>query len=146
MAAINTTAAANAVVSLLQSLSGMGDVQIGAPASVGTTVSAWVTMGSAQDEIRATGTTVRRQRLLVMFVYRIPTAGETTAETSLMALVDAFFAAVNADKTLGGVVDRAEVNSLAADEPDYAMRAGLEYREYPVVVSVTQQGTYEVNP
>jgi len=145
MASVNTSGAATAVKTLLEGLSGMGLVQIGAPEAIGPQVSAWLTMGSANDTRKTTGTTQRQQRLFVLFCYRIQ-GSAATAETTLMGLVDAFFAAVNADKTLGGAVDSAEINSLAADEPEYALRAGQEFREYPMVVYYTQQGSYEVTP
>lgn len=144
--AINTSGAITAVKTILEGLSGVTSVQIGAPEAIGPQVTAWLTMGSAADSPKATGVTQRRQRVFIVFCYRVQGSGETTAETTLMGLVDAFFAAVNADKTLGDVVDSAEVSSLAADEPEYQLRAGLEYREYPMVVSYTQQGSYEVTP
>lgn len=146
MTSVNTSGAATAVKTILEGLSGMTSVQIGAPEAIGPTVSAWLTMGSANDVRKTTGTTQRQQRIFIVFCYRVQGSGEVTAETTLMGLVDAFFAAVNADKSLGGAVDSAEVSSLAADEPEYQLRAGLEYREYPMVVVYTQQGAYEVNP
>lgn len=141
----NSQAVANALVSVLQGLSGMGAAQIGAPESVGPRVSSYVTMGSQQTRRKTTGTTLREARFFCMLVYRVDQA-ETTAETTLMNLVDAFLAALHADLTLGGVVTGLEASSAAADEPDYQLRAGKEYREYPISVTVTQTGSYEVNP
>jgi hypothetical protein len=71
---------------------------------------------------------------------------ETTAETTLMDLVDAFLTALYADLTLAGTARSLEADSQAADEPEYQLRAGKEYREYPVVVTVVQQDSYAVNP
>jgi hypothetical protein len=143
--AYNATAVANALQTILAGLSGMGAVQIGAPTSIGPQVGAYVTMGSQTTVRKSAGITQREGRFFCMLAYRVDGA-ETTAETTLMGLVDAFMAALHADLTLGGVVEDLTADSQAADEPDYQLRAGREYREYPVVVTVTQRSTYEVNP
>ncbi len=141
----NSTAVANQLVTLLTGLSGMGSAQIGAPETFGPRVGSYVTMGSQNTVRKATGVIQRETRFFCMIAYRVDGA-EATAETTLMALVDAFMAALHADLTLSGTVTGLEANSLAADEPDYQLRAGKEYREYPVVVTVTQRDSYEVNP
>jgi heme A synthase len=141
----NTTAVANALVSVLQGLSGMGTVQIGTPESVGPRVMSYVTLGSQATTRKVIGVVTRDTRFFCMFAYRLDGA-EAAAETTLMSLVDAFMAALFADLTLGGTVTSLEANSQAADEPDYQLRAGKEYREYPVMVTVTQRDSYEVNP
>jgi len=143
--AYNSSGAATALVTLLTGLTGMGNVQIGSPESMTTRVSAFVTLGSQNTTRKATGITQRETRFFVMLAYRVDGA-EATAETTLMGLADAFMDALAADKTLGGVCVDLEANSLAADEPDYQLRAGKEHREYPIVVTVTQRSTYEVNP
>ena len=141
----NSLVVANQLVAVLQGLNGMGAVQIGVPESVGPRVMSYVTMGGQTTARRATGTLLREARFLCMFAYRVDGA-EATAETTLMGLVDAFLGALYADLTMGGTVLGLEASSQAADEPDYQLRAGKEYREYPVMVTVTQQGSYEVNP
>lgn len=141
----DSTAVANQLVTVLTGLSGMGAAQIGAPESVGPRVMSYVTMGSQQTVRKATGVMQREGRFFCMFAYRVDGA-EATAETTLMGLVDAFLAALHADLTLGGTVFSLEANSLAADEPEYQLRAGKEYREYPVMVTVTQRDGYTVNP
>jgi hypothetical protein len=143
--AYNATAVANALQTILAGLSGMGAVQIGAPTSIGPQVSAYVTMGSQTTVRKSSGITQREGRFFCMLAYRVDGA-ETTAETTLMGLVDAFMEALHTDLTLGGVVEDLTADSTAADEPDYQLRAGREYREYPVMVIVTQRSTYEVNP
>lgn len=143
--AYNSGAVVSALVALLQGLSGMGNVQIGTPESVGTRVSAFVTLGSQTATRKATGITQRETRFFCMLAYRVEGA-EATAETTLMTLADAFMNAIDADKTLGGVVHDATADSQAADEPDYQLRAGKEFREYPIVVTVIQRDAYAVNP
>lgn len=143
--AFDNLAVANQLRTVLAGLSGMGAAQIGAPESVGPRVMSYVTLGGQTASRKTTGTTLRETRFFCMFAYRIDGA-ETTAETTLMGLVDAFMVALHADLTLAGTVTGLEASSQGADEPDYQLRAGKEYREYPVVVTVTQQGSYEVNP
>jgi hypothetical protein len=102
-------------------------------------------MGSQNVIRKATAITQRESRFFVMFYYRLDGA-EATAETTLMSLVDAFIQAIQDDLTLGGTVFSTEINSLAADEPEYQLRAGKEYREYPMMLTSVQRSTYEVNP
>lgn len=142
---LNSGAIATAILSILSNLSGMGNTQIGAPEAMATKVNAYVSMGSQSVVRKATGTTRWQARFFVMFAYRVDGA-EATAETTLMALVDAFIVALHNDLTLNGTVNDLEFGSLAADEPDYQLRAGKEYREYPTVITTFQDGSFEVNP
>lgn len=141
----NAAAAANALVTVLESLDGMGAVQIGAPQSLSNKVSAWVALGGQQSIRKAMGITQRQTRFYVLFCYRVD-ENESGAELALMDLVDEFLDALHADLTLGGAVVDLAADSVVADEPDYQLRAGREYREYPVVVTITQRSVYEVNP
>lgn len=143
--AFDTGAAATQLLAVLNGLSGMGAAQIGAPESIGPRVSAYVTMGGFSAPLHATGVWQREQRFTVMFAYRVDGA-ETTAETTLMSLVDAFCVALAADFSLSGSVKSILVDSSAADEPDYQLHAGKEYREYPLSVTITQRGNFTVNP
>lgn len=141
----NALAPANQLVTILTGLSGMGAAQLGMPLSIGPRVTSYVTMGSQASSVKAAGVKQRTTRYFVVMAYRLDDA-ESTAESTLMSLVDAFMQAIHDDKTLAGTVYNAEVNSLAADEPDYQLRAGKEFREYPLVVEVVQRAAYEVNP
>ena len=141
----NTQSVADELVSVLTSLSAVHSAQIGAPETVNTRLSAYVTMGSQTVARKTSSTTQRTTRMFVMFMYRVD-GSETTAETALMDVIDAFMNALHADLTLNGTCTDLEASSNAADEPEYQLRVGKEFREYPVVVTVTQQGSYEVNP
>lgn len=142
----NTAAVAAELVSILSGLSGIGAAQIGSPESIGVKVSAYVTMGGQSAIRKATGLAQRETRFYCLFAYRVEGA-EATAETTLMGLVDAFMNAIDADLTLNGTVPGVvSVDSSAADEPEYQLRAGKEYREYPVIVTVVQRDSYTVNP
>ena len=141
----DTAGVANQLVTVLTGLSGMGAVQIGQPESVGVRVSAHVTMGSHSPARKTNGIMQRETSFFVMLEYRLDGA-EATAETTLMGLVDAFFQAIQDDLTLGGTVFGTEISSPSANEPEYLLRAGKEYREYPILITVTQRATFEVNP
>lgn len=143
--AFDSLSVANELLWILENLPGMGAAQIGAPASISPKVGSYVTMGSQAPNRIATGVTERDLRMFCMLVYRLDGA-EATAETTLMTLADRFVEELHLDLTLNGVVRDVLVNSLAADEPDYQLRAGKEYREYPIIVSVKQRGTYQVSP
>lgn len=144
--AFNAQAVADAIKTKLLALSGMGSVQIGVPESVGPRVSAYITMGSMPLVRKATEVTRREARYFVNFAYRVDGA-ETTAETTLMGLADAFLDALHADMTLGGTCKSiVEISSGLADTPDYQLRAGKEYREYPFIITAAQDGNYTVSP
>ena len=70
----------------------------------------------------------------------------TTAETDLMALVDNFQAALNADLTLAHTCDGIDIDTGLADAPDYRMFAGKEYREYPCIIIARQTGAFNPAP
>lgn len=143
--AYNTVAAANKIVTILSGLSGVGAAALGMPASLDVRLGAYVTMGSQRPVRKVTGIMQRETRLFVKFLYRLDKA-ESTAESSLMTAVDAFLAALQSDLTLDGTVNNLEIDTALADEPDYQAVAGKEFREYPILVTVTQYGTFEVNP
>jgi hypothetical protein len=142
---MDSGAIAAEIKTILEGLTGMGTVTVGAPEAIPTTVGAYVTMGSQTTEREAAGVFRRSTRFFVLFAYRVDGA-EATAETTMMGLVDAFVGAIYADLTLGGTALAAAVDSMAADAPDYQMRAGKEFREYPVIVTADERGSYAVNP
>lgn len=143
--AIDNAAVAAQLETILSGLAGMGTVNIGAPEAVGMQVSAYVTMGSQTTQRSAQGVFDRTTRFWVMFLYRVD-GNESAAENTLMALVDGFTNAIMTDLSLSGTVDSCTVDSSAADAPEYQLRAGKEYREYPVVVTISQRGAFAPNP
>lgn len=141
---MSSKAIATQLVAVLTGLS--ITAQIGAPKSVAPTVSAWVSFGSTRGLRKATGTAQRTKRFFVLFVYRLD-GDETTAEQALMDAVDSFVTALYADLTLNDTCRALEVDTGLADEPDYQLRAGKEYREYPVLVECRAASeSFEVNP
>lgn len=143
--ALNTKAVAQKLVTILAALTGMGSVQIGAPESWGKRVCAFVSMGGQPLVRKTTGTTARDAHYYVVLAYRLDQA-ESTAETTLMDLVDAFVAAVEADLTLGGTCKAVDLDLSAGDAPEYQLTAGQEFRQYPIIVSCRQYGSYATNP
>lgn len=137
----NTPALLDAIVAVVQGLSGMqGTVSTGVPESLPTRVSAFVTVGDLTPRRKATQLLQREARFRVTLGYRVRGA-EATAERDLAALVDRFTTALYADPTLGGVATRADLDLAAADSPEYAPIAGQEYRLYPMTVMAAQQQT-----
>lgn len=143
--AFNTRAPAEALVAMLDGLTGVSGAQLGVPASVATRIYATVTAASQALTSKATATTRRAARYMCTLVYRMD-GTEAAAEQALMDVLDLFIAALMADRTLGGLVKDLEVDPTLADTPEYQARAGKEYREYPILVTVYQDGSYTVNP
>ena len=139
----NTKAPAQKLLTIIQGLSGMGSAQLGVPESWGTKVCAYIGMGSQPTVKKATQVIGRDARYFVSFGYRLDGA-EATAEEAMMDLVDAFLAALYADMTLGDTCKSIEVDTGLADAPEYQLRAGKEYREYPIIITCRQYGTYAV--
>lgn len=143
--AVDSTNIANAIVDVLEGLTGIGPVQIGVPKSFTERIHAFVTMAGKPMGRKNAGMTYVDHRFFVNFVYRVADA-ESTAETTLMALVDEFLEALHDDLTLGGVCEGLDMDVTAPDEPEYRIYAGREYRDYPVVISARQYGSYATNP
>jgi hypothetical protein len=141
--AYSLTGPANRLLAILQGLAGIGGAQIGVPESIGPRVYAYLTAGGAPTGRKATGVLYRDARYRVVFVYRLDGA-EATAETTLMGLVDAFLAALHADLTLAGTCEGIEIDAGLADAPEYQIRAGREYREWPLLVTARQYATHTV--
>ncbi len=141
----NTLACGTAIINVLTGLGSLAQVQFGAPDSVGVRVSAFVTMGGQTIGPKTTGTTKREARYFVELAYRLD-GTETTAETVMMGIVDAFIAAIFADLTLAGTCQYTEISLALADAPEYRTLVGKEYREYPIVLTCCQYGTYNTNP
>lgn len=141
--AYSLTAPANRLLAIAQGLSGIGGAQIGVPESIGQRVYAFITAGGAVTGRKAAGVMYRDQRYRVVFVYRLDGA-EATAEATLMALVDAFLAALHADLTLAATCEGIEIDAGLADAPEYQIRAGKEFREWPLVVTARQYATHNV--
>jgi hypothetical protein len=136
----NTKAPAQRLLTMIQGL-GVSSVQLGVPESWNTTLCAYIGLGSQVVVRKATKVTGRDARYFVCFGYRVDGA-ETTAEQALMDLVDAFLAALYADLTLAGTCEGMEVDTGLADAPEYKIYTGKEFREYPIIVTCRQYGTF----
>lgn len=143
--AFNNGAVLNAIKALLLTLPQLQSAQLGAPDAAGTKVSAYVTLGAQPVVNEASGGLLKREtRCFVGFAYRVAgadAADVATAETTLAAAVDAFIRAFYADRSLGGVVESAALDLSVADQPEYRITAGKEYRIYPLFVTTTQRET-----
>lgn len=143
--AFNTKAPAEALVALLDGLTGVAGAQLGVPASVSTRIYATVTAASQVITPKTSATTRRGARYNCTLIYRLD-GTEAAAEQALMDVLDLFIAALMADRTLGGLVKDIEIDATLADSAEYQVRAGKEYREFPILVTVYQDGSYTVNP
>lgn len=140
-----TKTVAQQLVTILGGLSGVGSAQLGVPESIGRRVYGIVTAAGQSIVSKTTGTLRRSARYNCTLVYRVD-GSEATAEEALMDALDAFLTALYADRTLGGRCKDLTIDASLADTPEYQLRAGKEYREYPVIVTVMQDGSYTVNP
>lgn len=134
----DTAGGAQALLTIVQGLSVSG--QIGVPETPGARLYCTVSAAS-QAYSRITlgankGKTSRDTRYLLSLVYRLD-GGEATAELALMAKLDAIAVALAiGTETAGGQV--VAFDTGLADTPEYQLRAGKEYREFPILVTLRQ--------
>jgi hypothetical protein len=143
--AFDTAGVANRLVAILAGISGVGTAQLGIPERTSLRCSAYVAAASQTPQRHTMGTVRRKARYFVLLVYR-PDGDEATAESTLMGIIDAFLVAIYADLTLAGTCKDVEIDMGLADSPEYQMRAGKEFREYPIIITATQDGSYTTNP
>jgi hypothetical protein len=133
----NTGAVLDALVALCTA-AGAQTVYRGAPESLTSALSAFVTVAGAEYTDKTTGNNIqRRQRYTVVFGYRVK-GQEQTAEATLATVADAFTRLFYHDRTLGDLVNDGALDGSIADTPLYQTFAGMEYRLWPLTVSVTQ--------
>lgn len=129
----------------IATVTGIQSVSMGAPASIGNQVIAYVALGAQSVVEKATGLLQREADYYVGLAYAVQDA-PASAETTIAAVVDALIALVYADKTLGGRVTNATLDLTLVRAPLYQDVLGQEYRVYPVIVRTTQQDAFVVNP
>lgn len=139
--AFNTAAPLNQLITILTAISGIRQVYKGAPENFAKNVVAYVAAGQQDIRRHTTGTTRRRASYFVGLAYRVSDA-EADAEGILCDSLDAFIAAVMADLTLNGTCKETVLDFTLASAPEYEVRAGREFRVYPLLVHCTQDGTY----
>lgn len=141
--AFDTAAGANALLAVLNALS-LGGAQIGVPESIGPRVYGTVTAASqAYQKVslgRSAGLTARDTRYTVTLAYRLD-GNESDAELTLMAKLDALVRALAIGTQLAGAAGQVTaLDTGLADAPEYQTRAGKEFREYPVLITLRQYG------
>ena len=139
--AFNTKAVLTKLQTIVNGLSGVQATYIGVPQSIGERVCAYITLGGQRTVDKAAGLRQREMQYRIVLVYRVGGDVESAEET-IADLLDALEAALYADRTLGGTVESLEADFSAASDPRYVATAGLEFREYPIVVIVKQSRTY----
>lgn len=137
---LDTAAGANALLTVLAGLSGIGGAQLGVPLESGKLLYGTVTAAS-QVYQKVTlgqnkGRTSRDARYMLSLSYRLD-GHEAAAELALMGLLDELAVALHIGYETGAGQVVAFDTGLA-DTPEYQVRSGKEYREYPVLVTLRQ--------
>jgi len=149
--ALDSAGPVEAIQDLLEGLNdGAGhallqNVDLGVPTVIGHAVGAYVALAGQRVVIKAQGVIQRSSDYYVGLCYQVVGA-QSGAELALAVALDAFIRAVYLDLTLGGLVLRIDLNLAVAGTPIYQNIANQEYRTFPIVVTLTQQDTYKVNP
>ena len=119
-------------------LNGLGiDGQAGVPQG-GPKLFGYVALAGQSIRQLALRTKERKSTYYVGLAYRVEGA-ESDAELALADALDLLLAALLADSSLSGTSDRAiEIDLTAAGQPEYRDFAKVEYRTYPVLVTVIQ--------
>ena len=148
MATFDVEAALEGLKALVQTVPSMESVQVGAPESLGTRISAWVTVGDP-GEIGSTVQGVYELDLMLICWFGYAVEGsEQAAEAQLGDYISELTRRLiqNRMGTVGGVtrnlngsVDRLGLPRAAAGPADYTTMAGLEARTYPVGVRIVQR-------
>lgn len=141
--AFDTLGPLEALIELLGDLDGVRKVYRGVPESVDNRLCAYVALAGQRVGRPTLRVMERKANYFVGLVYRVQGA-EATAETTLAETLDALVLALDADRTLGGTAVNIELDLSLADRPEYRDLAGQEYRNYPVMVTVTQHQKQEV--
>lgn len=131
----------DALVALLQSIPGMQSVRVGAPETLPTTVTCYVTLGGVRPFDKALQLLQRDTNYLITWGYRVAGA-EANAERKLCEFVDqACEKLYTARKDDASPLKGVTVNATLADEPQYQAIAGQEVRRYPIIVTIHPQRT-----
>jgi hypothetical protein len=127
------------LTTLIDGLTSMsGTVSQGEPESPDSRVAAMVSVGGFDLQHKTTGSLQRVQRYWVEF-YRRVGGDEAAAEADIADLVDEFCQAWQGDLTLGGTALNTTLDGNYADQPDYRLMRGPEFRVYPLLITATQQ-------
>lgn len=134
----DTTYGANHILALLAGLEGIGGVQIGVPESIGPRIYGYVTAASQSLAKKSVGGRwAREARYTATLAYRLD-GQESTAETALMLLLDAFIEALLSNQILSDGSQITAIDTGLADLPEYVARAAKEFREYPIIITIQQ--------
>lgn len=147
--AFDLTSPLNHILGMVAALPGLSEEQIGAPMSWSKRLNGYVTIGHQPSGIKTAGGTVWRDaHYFVDLGYDCnqTATGVTSAELGLATAIDAFLKAIYADLTLGGTVHATTVETGLADEPEYRVRSGTEFREYPILLICRQYDVYRSTP
>lgn len=142
--AINLVGLVDQVVILLDGIADFQRVSEGTPESPEYAIEATVGLGAVRVMDKASGGFMQVEAEIFVSLYYRVGGLETATETALATVVQALIQAVMTDRTLGGLANRASVDTGLASQPEYADWGGSEYRRYPLLIVATQTDT--INP
>jgi len=97
----------------------------------------------------ATGLTSTNIEYRVLYSVRlsaVTSAAADTAERDVLKCVAQFIDDVHLDLSLGGRVRDCQIVNVGTSDPEYRLVGNQEYREIPLIVTVTVHGPFTVNP
>lgn len=149
---IDLAAAKDALITLLGGTTGLQAVYDGAPESMPTRTSAWVTIGDLigpAQSVASGGLYEQTTHLIVVIGYAVAGTESTSEDYVASAVTDIIHRVIqNRTHTVGGVtpllngtVKTMEPPGPAAMPADYVTIAGQEARVYPLAIEIRQRET-----
>jgi hypothetical protein len=141
-------AALNGLAALVTTIPAIESVQIGAPESLSTRISVWVTVGDPSEVgSRVVGVYELPLNLIVWMGYVVE-GNEQAAEALLGDYIGELVRRLISNRAgtvdgvtrnLNGSVDRMDLPQAAAGVSDYTSMAGQEARTYPLAIRIVQR-------
>jgi hypothetical protein len=148
VAGFDVEAALNGLAALVTTIPAIESVQIGAPESLSTRISVWVTVGDPGEVgSRVVGVYELPLNLIVWMGYVVE-GNEQAAEALLGDYIGELVRRLISNRAgtvdgvtrnLNGSVDRMDLPQAAAGVSDYTSMAGQEARTYPLAIRIVQR-------
>jgi len=137
------------LIELLQGTPGLTAVVDGAPESMPTTATAWVTIGDLVQPVQGQAYGGRFQLAinLIVEIGFVVNFDEASAEDAVGDAISNITRRIHQNRQgtvngvtvmLGGTVQKMELPRAAANPSDYLQMAGSEVRRYPIAIEITQ--------
>jgi hypothetical protein len=144
---LDSPAAMAAVKTMMEGIDGVQDVRIGVPRSLPFQASVFLAGAGDDAKPRVTETITNEFAIRIHFGYRVAEnmALVEEAELQLLAFKDALIRAHWANKKLGGVVEDSRLDFSPSRSAEYEVRAGQEWRIYPVDLLCKQSESFDAS-